>query len=346
MHMNETYMQRCIELAQNGLGNVSPNPMVGAVIVHNGKIIGEGYHQEFGKAHAEVNAINSIKDRNLLKESVLYVNLEPCSHHGKTPPCVDLILQHQIPYVVVGCKDSSSKVNGTGVSKLEQAGVNVELGILEDQCKALNKRFFTFNEKQRPYIILKWAQTTDGYIGKRYERVQITSPESQKLVHKWRSEEQAIMVGTNTALIDDPLLNVRLWKGKSPIRIALDRELKIPSHYHLLDNTERTIIFNNEQTIKVNNTEFIKINFSANILKQVLSTLYSMQIQSVIVEGGSVLLTNLIAEGLWDEARVLTAPLVLSDGVKAPAIGGLTVNEDRIGTEKLVVLQPYLPVFA
>jgi diaminohydroxyphosphoribosylaminopyrimidine deaminase/5-amino-6-(5-phosphoribosylamino)uracil reductase len=250
MHQHHKYLQRCIELARLGIGYVSPNPMVGAVIVHNDIIIGEGYHQKYGQAHAEVNAVNDALNRHnnaeeLLRESTIYVSLEPCAHYGKTPPCSDLIIKHHIPTVVIGCRDQFAQVNGRGIEKLQEAGIDVITGIMEQECFELNKRFFTRIQKQRPYIILKWAQTQDGFFapddGTQYW---ITGPESRKLVHKWRSEEDAILVGKNTALIDNPQLNVREWEGRSPKRVLIDRRLELSKDLHVFDQLVETLVFN------------------------------------------------------------------------------------------------------
>ena len=257
MNIHEKYIKRCIELAQNGLGTTYPNPMVGSVIVHKNKIIGEGWHKKSGEAHAEVNAINSVKDESLLKDATIYVSLEPCSHFGKTPPCSDLIIAKEIKRVVIGTMDPFAKVAGRGIKKLMDAGCEVKVGILEDECLELNKSFFTFLKKQRPYIILKWAQTEDGFIapenreGKR--PVWITNKYSGQLVHKWRSEEAAILVGTNTVLKDNPSLNVRKWTGKSPIRIVIDRELKTPDEFPILDGTQKTIMLCENKPVKSSN---------------------------------------------------------------------------------------------
>lgn len=329
-------MQQCLELAKKGLGNVAPNPMVGCVIVHNEKIIGEGYHQKYGEAHAEVNAINSVKDKSLLSKATLYVNLEPCSHFGKTPPCSDLILATKIPYVVIGCVDSNTKVKGKGIEKLIKAGIDVKVGILEKESRELNKRFFTFQEKKRPYIILKWAQTKDGFIDKKRKLndgekpLQISSLESKKLSHKWRAEEQAIMVGTNTAMLDNPSLTARLWEGKNPTRVVIDRSLKIPADYNLFDNKSQTLIFNEQKNEVNEKNEFIKISFSANVLKQIIEELYKREISSVIVEGGSILINSFIKENLWDEAIVIESSIEIKQGVQVPNIIG-THTEEKVG---------------
>jgi diaminohydroxyphosphoribosylaminopyrimidine deaminase/5-amino-6-(5-phosphoribosylamino)uracil reductase len=340
-------MKQCLALAKRAFGKVAPNPMVGCVIVHNEKIIGCGYHKKFGGPHAEVNAINSVKNKNLLSHSVLYVNLEPCSHFGKTPPCADLIIKNGIKYVVIGTIDPNPLVKGRGINKLASFGCNLKIGILEDECRELNKRFYTFHEKKRPYIILKWAQTKDNYIGISKFRVQISNLKSQKLVHKWRSEEQAIMIGTNTALADNPELTVRKVKGKNPLRIVIDRELKIPHSYHLMDGSVFTLIFTEKKKVPKHNLEFIRIDFSKNVLKQVLDELYQRQIQSLIVEGGAKLLNSFIQENFWDEARVFIAEKSFSEIVKenkkavaAPIINGNCICRKKIGSD---LLEVYLP---
>lgn len=333
-------MQRCLDLAKQGLGNVAPNPMVGCVIVHKGEIIGEGYHEKYGEAHAEVNAINSVKDQSLLSSSTLYVNLEPCAHYGKTPPCADLIVSKKIKYVVIGSIDKNVLVSGKGIEKIIKAGVDVKTGVLEDECKELNKRFFTFHEKKRPYIILKWAQTDDGFIDHNRNLQQnfplnISSIESKKLSHKWRSEEQAIIVGTNTALKDNPKLTVRNVKGKNPLRILIDKDLKIPKDFYLLDNSTETIVFTGISKEKKSKTLYIKIDLNSDIIPQILNELYKKEIQSVIVEGGEKLLNSFIKSGLWDEARVFTSPEKISAGISAPLLNIKPVSVERIGNDEL-----------
>lgn len=335
------FMQRCLELAQNGISNVAPNPMVGCVVVYEEKIIGEGYHIRFGEAHAEVNAINSVKDKELLKQSKLYVNLEPCAHMGKTPPCADLIIENKIPEVIIGCVDTFSEVSGKGIKKLKSAGCKVEVGILERECRALNKRFFTFHEKKRPYIILKWAQTLDGFIDIIREDNTaakpnwITNEKIKMLVHKWRAEEQAIMVGTNTALLDNPMLNTREWGGNSPLRLLIDKELIVPMTYNLMDQQYETIVFTEEKVESKNNLKYVPIDFTKNVIEQILSYLYDLNIQSLIVEGGSVLLNSFIDKELWDEARVFIGNKLFFEGVKAPKINGRIISDDLIYNDHL-----------
>lgn len=327
-------MQRCIQLAKTAAGNVAPNPMVGAVLVHEGRIIGEGYHRQYGKAHAEVNCINAVVDADLplIPQSTLYVSLEPCAHFGKTPPCADLIIRHHIPHVVVGCRDPFTEVNGKGIEKLANAGIKVEVGILEKECRELNKRFFTFHELHRPYIILKWAQSNNGKIaGLSNERMLISNAYSNRLVHRWRSEEQAILVGTRTALADDPALTTRLWPGKNPIRLVIDLHLKLPQTLRLFDDAAATLVFNlhkntiedfkDKSFIENNSTAFYQVTDNVSMVHQVLNALYHLNIQSVLVEGGARLLQSFIDENMWDEARVITnSDLLIPEGLNAPAL--------------------------
>lgn len=316
-------MQRCLQLAKLGAGNTAPNPMVGSVLVFDNTIIGEGYHQQFGQAHAEVNCISSVSEENkkLISKSTLYVSLEPCAHFGKTPPCADLIIKMNIPKVVIGCRDSFKEVDGKGIEKLQQAGVDVTVGILEEEAKELNKRFFTFHEKQRPCIILKWAQSNDHKIANAdRSRVFISNDYTNRLVHKWRSEEAAIMVGTHTAIYDNPSLTNRYWPGKNPVRIAIDNRLAIPSSHHLLDGEQPTIIFNKSKDEEKGNIVYRKIDGGPG-LQQMLLQLYEMKMQSILVEGGASLLQSFINEGCWDEARVITNnTLVIGNGIPSPGL--------------------------
>lgn len=324
--IHKKYMRRCLELAENGRGTVSPNPMVGSVIVHQGKIIGEGWHRQFGKAHAEVNAVNSVKTPELLKESVLYVNLEPCAHVGKTPACSRMIIEKNIPEVVIGCRDSYKEVDGKGISQLEAAGIKVTVGILEEESRALNGRFFTFHKKKRPYIILKWAQTADGYMD--FARTPdtpvgpnwITDEFARIKVHKWRAEEDAILVGTNTAEKDNPKLNIRNYAGKHPLRIVLDRRLRLPESLHLFDGSIPTLVFTEKNQPSKPNCEYIRVNMEREVFSRVLEELYLRDIQSVIIEGGSKILHYLLEKSLWDEARVFIGDNLFINGVKAPQI--------------------------
>ncbi len=340
---HEKYMQRCLDLAASGMGTVSPNPMVGAVIVMDGIIIGEGYHHKYGEAHAEVNAINQVISNysdaaNLLDQSTLYVSLEPCAHYGKTPPCADLIIKHKIPRVGVGCADPFGPVNGKGIEKLKNAGVEVITGILEKQCQWLNRRFFTRVQKQRPYIILKWAQTADGFFAPE-DKTQhwITGPESRKLVHQWRSEEDAVLVGKNTAAIDNPQLNVRYGQGKSPKRIVIDRRLELNKNLNLFDQSVETLIFNEIKTNIDGKNKYIALeDFDRYVPQYILYQLYLQDIQSVIIEGGAYTLNSFIEAGLWDEARIFTGETYLQKGIKAPGITGENAQEFIIYHRQIV----------
>lgn len=343
---HEIYMQRCIELAQLGAGKVSPNPMVGAVVVYNGKIIGEGYHQQYGKAHAEVNAINNVLEifsdeaAELLKQSAIYVSLEPCAHYGKTPPCADLIIKHQIPEVFVGCPDPFKQVDGKGIEKLEQAGIKVSVGILEQECLNLNKRFFTRVLKQRPYIILKWAQTANGYFAPADgSQHWITGPKAKTLVHRWRTEEDAILVGKNTALTDNPQLNARHWPGKPPKRIVIDRNLELPAHLHLFDKSVETLVFNALKTDIEDNIKYIALeDFDRFVPQYIMFQLYLQDIQSVIIEGGAHTLNSFIEANLWDEARIFTGQSLLPEGVKAPAVYGTISKPVAVWNDTLQII--------
>ena len=318
-------MSRCLQLAELGLGNVSPNPMVGAVLVHEDKIIGEGYHQKFGEAHAEVNCINSVKEENKkwIEKSTLYVSLEPCAHTGKTPPCTSLIIKHCIPKVVIGCKDIFKEVAGKGIQQLKDAGIEVMVGVLEKECIELNKRFFTFHQQQRPFIILKWAQSANGKIGALSgDRILISNEYSNRLVHKWRGEESAILVGRITVLKDNPSLATRLWEGKNPTRLVIDPALKIPSSSQIFNEEADTIIFNFLKDEVNKNVRLIKLE-RVNFLSSLLKSLYEMGIQSVLVEGGAVTHQSFIAAGWWDEARVIiNTELFIEDGVASPELKG------------------------
>ena len=329
---------RCIQLAKNGLGTTFPNPMVGSVIVHNKKIIGEGFTSPFGGPHAEVNAIRSVADPSLLGEATLYVTLEPCSHYGKTPPCADLIVEHKIPRVVIGIKDPHTKVAGKGIQKLKDAGCEVVVGVLDRECREHHRRFLTFHQKKRPYIILKWAGTTDGFMAperdKRDSAPQpywITNTRSRQLVHQWRSEEQAILVGSNTALLDNPELNVRSWYGNSPTRIVIDRTLKINPTSHLLDGSIKTLVITEiTATGKyLPGIGYEVIDFSKNTGARICEVLYRNNLISLIVEGGARTLQTFIDEGLWDEARIFTGNILFGNGLKSPVISG-NLKESKI----------------
>lgn len=342
-------MYRCIQLAEKASGNVAPNPMVGAVLLHRNEVIGEGYHKVYGGPHAEVNCIDSVdlSRRSLIEQSTLYVSLEPCAHFGKTPPCADLIIKNRIPVVVIGCRDPFLEVNGKGIEKLLKAGVEVITGILEDECRELNRRFFTFHTLHRPYIILKWAETADKKIGSYgNNRLMITNDFTNRLVHKWRSEEAGIMAGTNTVMMDDPQLTNRLWNGSSPARIVIDIDLRLPSTLKVFDGSVRTIVFNALKHEESDNLLFYQVTRDVSLVHQVLNGLCQQQIISVIIEGGAQLIQSFIDEGMWDEARVITnSSLVLGDGgVSSPILAdSRLVNEFTIGTDIIRTYKTILP---
>jgi len=326
-----TYMHRCLELAKKGLGKVSPNPMVGAVLVYEDKIIGEGFHEFYGGPHAEVNCIESVSAEQKINipNSTLFVSLEPCNHFGKTPPCTDLIIKNRIQKVIIACKDPFEKVNGIGIEKLKSAGVEVIVGVLEKEAIELNKRFFTYHQQKRPYIILKWAQSKDGYIAlENSSNLKISNTYSNQLVHQWRSEEAAILVGTNTAIKDNPQLTTRLVKGKNPLRICIDKSLQLPQNSNLLDQSAPTFIFNflEEKTEGIN--QYIKLEPSLDFISQLLETLYNKGFSSLIVEGGAKLINTFIQTNTWDEARIITnTNLELSNGIQAPSILNAEIKE-------------------
>ena len=336
------YMRRCLELAKLGCGNVAPNPMVGAVLVFNNRIIGEGFHQQYGRAHAEVNCIDSVADadKKLIPSSTLYVSLEPCAHFGKTPPCADLIIRQNIRRVIIGCRDPFEKVDGKGIERLKAAGVDVEAGILEEECTRMNKRFFTFHAKQRPYVILKWVQTADGFIastGKENDRMHISNAYSNRLVHKWRSEEASILVGTNTALYDDPELTTRLWTGQSPLRLILDMNLRLPAQLKVFDGSVRTIVFNSMKEEEEKGLLYYRLTPNGSIVKQILDALYKLNIQSVLVEGGAKLLQSFIDAEKWDEARMITnrqmtlgSDQIPGNALRAPVLKSMTYQREII----------------
>jgi len=337
-------MHRCLELANLGAGYVAPNPMVGAVLVHSGKIIGEGYHQKYGGPHAEVNCINSVseQDKDKILSSVLYVSLEPCSHFGKTPPCTDLIIENKIPEVVIGCRDPFKEVDGKGIEKLKAAGIKVVYGILENECRQLNRRFFTFHSKHRPYIILKWAETGDGKISPSNStgaRLYISNEQTNRLVHKWRSEEASILVGTNTALLDDPELTTRNWPGPSPIRSVVDMDLKLPSSLKIFNDKQRTVIFNKIRHEEKDHLIYYQVTEDVSLVHQVVNALYQMKIQSVIVEGGARLLQSFIDEEMWDEARVIkNEKLIINNGLNAPTFIDRKAGEEiRISGDSIKI---------
>jgi diaminohydroxyphosphoribosylaminopyrimidine deaminase / 5-amino-6-(5-phosphoribosylamino)uracil reductase len=315
-------MQRCIELAKMGAGSVAPNPMVGAVLVYDERIIGEGYHMQYGQAHAEVNCVHAVaeEDKALISTSTIYVSLEPCAHFGKTPPCADLIIAQKIPTVVIGCCDPFKEVNGKGIEKLLAAGTEVICPVLEDECKELNKRFFTFHTQHRPYIVLKWAQTANCIIGNDdHSRLLISNEFTNRLVHKWRSEEAAILVGTNTALFDDPSLTTRLWKGNNPVRLVVDIDLRLPSSLQLFDGSIRTIVFNSLKHSAAGNLLYYQVTKDVSVVHQICNALYKLNIQSVLIEGGTQLLQSFIDENLYDEIRIITnTGLKTAKGIPAP----------------------------
>lgn len=339
-------MHRCLELARKGEGNVAPNPLVGAVLVHEGKIIGEGWHRKWGEAHAEVNCIHQAIENgyaDAIASSTLYVSLEPCSHFGKTPPCTDLILHHKIPKVMIGVRDPFKEVDGRGIGKLQSGGVEVVAGILEAACRDINKRFFTFHTQRRPYVILKWAQTADGFITRSdtADRLLISNDLSQRLVHQWRNQETAILVGTNTALYDNPELTTRLWPGTSPVRLVVDLDLRLPDRLNVFDGKTPTIVFNRHRHDLKNlfitpgkwgGLGFYRVTEDANLVKQILNALYGLQLQSVLVEGGARLLQSFIVEGTWDEARVISAgDLSVGAGLPAPEL----TSSQKVSSQKL-----------
>ena len=342
MIIHEKYMQRCLELARNGLGSTYPNPLVGCVIVYNGNIIGEGWHQRAGEPHAEVNAINSVKDQSLLSKSTLFVNLEPCSHHGRTPPCADLIIREKIKKVVIGVVDINEEVKGQGIVRLEKHGVEVISGILEKECQVLNKRFITFHEKKRPYIILKWAQSADAYIfpgdkgGQKGKPIWISNIFSRQRVHHWRAQEASILVGKNTVLQDNPKLNTRDFKGFAILRMAIDKNLEIPDERHIYDGKFDTVIFTEKKDLTESRVKFVQLDFSNNIIDQIMDYLYQNNIQSLIVEGGAITLNEFLKADLWDEARVFCGDMKLGGGIKAPKLYEAVDKEETILNDRLI----------
>ena len=340
--IHEKYLSRCIQLAKNGLGTTYPNPLVGSVIVHNGKIIGEGWHRKAGEPHAEVNAVNSVKDQSLLKESTIYVSLEPCSHFGKTPPCCDLIIAHKIPKVVIGTIDPFSKVAGTGIQRLKECGCEVIVGVLEKECLELNKRFFTFHNKKRPYIILKWAESSDGFIApftkSKKEPVWLSNEYSRQLVHQWRAEEQAILVGTQTVLDDNPRLDVRDWTGENPVRIVLDRSGKIEDSY--FDNNEKlkTIVVTEQENLTFpSNVRTEIITFDNQLSQKIVEMVYRLGLQSIIIEGGKQTLQTFIDDRLWYEARIFVSDTILEKGIPAPQLNRIG-KTTKIKTDQLTII--------
>lgn len=344
MKVHRKYILRCIKIGQNDLGTTAPNPMVGAVLVHNDSIIGEGFTSPYGGPHAEVNAIQSVTNKRLLKKATLYVTLEPCSHHGKTPPCVNLIIKSKIPRVVIGTLDPHEKVAGKGIQKLKDAGCEVIIDILKKECQQHHKRFLSFHQKKRPYIILKWGETLDGFIApsnemrtKNPEPYWITNTYSRQLVHQWRAQEQAILVGTNTVLKDNPKLNVRHWTGKNPLRVVLDKDLKIDTSYHVLDGSYPTLLLTEiiDPSRYKNDIDYEGIDFSKDVALQICNLLYKKNITSIIIEGGSQTLQTFINANLWDEARVFTGNNSFNEGLKAPKINGSLIASKKIEQDTL-----------
>jgi len=330
------FMERCLALAEKGLGHVAPNPLVGCVIVHKGAIIGEGYHERYGEAHAEVNAIRSVENKDLLREATLYVNLEPCAHHGKTPPCADLIIAHKLKQVVIANRDPNPLVAGKGIDLMKKNEIDVVLGVMEKKGRFLNRRFFTWIEKKRPYIILKWAQTQDGFIAPlNNKQLWLTGQAAKQLSHQWRAQEASILIGTNTALIDNPQLTTRLWEGKNPIRLVIDRQNKLPDTLAIKNEEAPTIVFTEKHSAAKMNSEYITLDFNKPILPELLDILTKKNISTVIVEGGAHTLNQFIEQNYWDEARVFTAPMHLTSGLRAPYLLTPLFQQEHIGEDVL-----------
>ena len=347
---DELYMKRCLELAEMGNGQVSPNPLVGCVIVSGGRIIGEGYHKQYGQAHAEVNAVNAVMDQYgdkaalLLKEATVYVSLEPCAHFGKTPPCADLLIRHRVKKVVIGNRDPFPDVDGKGMGKLLAAGITVVSGVLEEECSFVNRRFFTRIRQNRPYIILKWARTANGYFAPKNSVQQwISGPLSKKLVHKWRTEEDAVLIGKQTAMADNPQLSAREWPGRNPIRVMIDRNLEVPAGSHIYNDHAKTIVLNELKTDVVNNIHYIAMEDMQYYLPQKIAyQLYLMDIQSIIIEGGANILNQFIAAGLWDEARVFNSSQSWDTGVYSPQINGRITSVTAIDNDQITIYENYI----
>ena len=332
-------MRRALELAEQGRGYVSPNPMVGCVIVHDGRIIGEGWHEQYGQPHAEVNAVNAVENKALLKMATVYVTLEPCAHYGQTPPCADLLVKHQVKQVIIGAIDSNPLVGGKGIARLEKAGILVKTGILEEACRNLNVRFFSSIEQERPYIILKWAQTADGFVARtNYDSKWISNEQSRQLVHQWRAEEDAILVGPNTAKYDNPRLNVRGIEGRDPIRVLIDRHLSAEQGLNFFDGSQQSLIYNTKKSEQSEKLEFIKLS-SSGFLQSVLADLNKRKIQSLIVEGGSGILKAFIDAGLWDEARIFTSQTRFGEGIAAPHLLGKVISQVKLDGDRLDVIE-------
>ncbi|MDR2123030.1 MAG: bifunctional diaminohydroxyphosphoribosylaminopyrimidine deaminase/5-amino-6-(5-phosphoribosylamino)uracil reductase RibD [Flavobacteriaceae bacterium] len=343
---DENYIRRCISLARNGLGTTYPNPMVGSVIVYDNRIIGEGWHRKSGEPHAEVNAISSVKDLSLFRESTIYVSLEPCSHFGKTPPCALRIVDLQFKKVVVGTLDPNDKVNGKGIEIIKNAGIEVITGVLENECKELNKRFMTFHLQKRPYIILKWAETLNKKIDNGTERSRpflISNQYSSQKIHLIRSREQSILVGKNTALIDNPYLTSRSVKGKNPVRILIDKKLDVPSSCNIFNDEADTLIFNEKITTTKNHLDYIRIDFTEDILPQITEKLYHKNIQSVLVEGGRKTLQSFIDSNLWDEAVIITSPILADKGTDSPVLHGEITRQEYSGNDRISYIRNRFP---
>ena len=338
--MNEQqYLLRCIQLAKLGQGHVAPNPMVGAVIVHGDQIIGEGWHHKFGSPHAEIDAIKNVAVESLLTASTLFVNLEPCCHEGKTPPCTKYIISKGIPRVVIGMTDPYSEVNGAGIRELQTAGVQVITNVCEAECRDLNKRFITFHRQNRPYIILKWAESADGFIGKENEKITISNLLSQLMVHRWRSEEAGVLVGTKTVLTDNPQLNTRQWFGNQPVRITIDKNNVIPGSAYILDGKQPSLIYTLSKQVDSYNVTYEKIDKDQDLLPYIMKNLYQRNIQSILVEGGAKLLQSFIDAHLYDEVRVFHSPLLLYSGINAPTLPDGALSEEMIGNNRLTVIK-------
>ena len=333
----EIYMQRALQLAALGKFSTAPNPLVGAVIIHEGKIIGEGYHRKCGEAHAEVHAINSVSNISLLPESTIYVTLEPCSHFGKTPPCADLIVKHNFKRVVICNTDPFEKVAGGGIKKLKEAGIAVESGCLENYGRHLNRRFFCFHEKKRPFTILKWAESKDGFIGKKDRQIWLTNDLSKQLAHLWRAEEAAILVGKNTAILDNPELTVRETAGNNPVRFLIDKQLAVPNNAKIYNNKSNTIVLNCIETKQQKHVNFIKIDFEKSVAEQLGKICFDQNISSIIIEGGANTLQQFIASNLWDEARVFSTKKELKKGVKKPLFEGKIERRETLGSDTLKI---------
>lgn len=332
------YMNRALELATLGKGYTSPNPMVGCVIVHNDRVIGEGWHQAYGEAHAEVNAIQRVEDKSLLPESTVYVTLEPCSHHGKTPPCTDLLIQYQVKRVVIAVSDPFEKVNGKGINLLKDAGIEVVVGILEERAKETNIRFLTSIQHHRPYVILKWAQTADGFIARsNHDSKWISNALSRQLVHKWRTEEDGILVGKNTAIHDNPSLTARDWSGKNPIRILLDSQLEANDNLNIFNDDADTLILNDLKNDQIGTNKWIKVDTKDP--KSILSVLHQEGIQSIIIEGGTQVLNSFIGSDCWDEARIFSSQTTFGEGIEGPTIKGTVINVESIENDQLTIIK-------